>query len=136
MKFIPKANVIFTYHKDLAKSCNFYEHILGLEMVVDQGWCKIYKMTDHAFIGLVDHLHGTHKPNEIKPVIVGFVTPDLDRIYAHLQANNVTIFKPLKQHDAIGVRGFMALDPEGYTLEFEDFLDSPRNTRIREILNK
>lgn len=132
--FHPKANVIFTYHKDLQRSCDFYERILGLKLAVDQGWCKIYQMTPHAFIGLVDHEHGTHKPDPIKPVIIGFVVSDLDGIYTHLQANGVTIFKPLKQHDAIGVRGFMAFDPEGYTLEFEDFLDAPRNAVIREML--
>jgi hypothetical protein len=32
------------------------------------------------------------------------------------------------------VRGFMALDPEGYTLEFETFTDQPRNAAIRKVL--
>ena len=49
---------------------------------------------------------------------------------------NVEIFKDLKQHDSIGVRGFMALDPEGHTLEFQSFNDTPRNARMIALLKR
>jgi uncharacterized glyoxalase superfamily protein PhnB len=85
-------------------------------------------------VGLVDGESGTHKPSDTKPVILSFVSDEVDAWYAHLKARGVTIFKELKSHESIGVRGFMARDPEGYTLEFECFLDQPRNTAIRAAL--
>ncbi len=115
------ATLVFLYYKDLAKACAFYQDVLGLEQVIDQAWCKIFRITPHSMVGLVDGENGTHKPGTAKPVILSFVTPDVDGWYAHLLAQGVTIFKPLKTSESIGVRGFMALDTEGYTLEFESF---------------
>jgi lactoylglutathione lyase len=128
------ANLTFLYYKDLAHAAHFYEEIMGLQLSVDQGTCRIYQITPHSYVGLVDGEHGTHKPSSDKPVILSFVSDDVDGWHAHLQKNGVTIFRPLKTHDSIGVRGFMALDPEGYTLEFETFTDQPRNAAIRKVL--
>jgi predicted enzyme related to lactoylglutathione lyase len=119
------ANLTFFYYRDLPTAMNFYEGVLGLDLVIDQGFCKIYKITPHSFVGLVDGVSGTHKPHEIKPVILSFVAPDaatVDAWHTHLVAHGATIFRPLGTSEKIGVHGFMALDPEGYTLEFEAFV--------------
>jgi lactoylglutathione lyase len=119
------ANLVFFYYNDLPAAMRFYEQVLGLPLTVDQGFCKIYRITSHSFVGLVDGVDGTHKPNPIKPVILSFVVPDVETVdawHAHLVAHGVTIFRPLGTSQRIGVHGFMALDPEGYTLEFEAFL--------------
>jgi predicted enzyme related to lactoylglutathione lyase len=134
--FKPNASITFLYYDDLGSACDFYERVLTLTLVVDQGWCKIYQIAHGAFVGLVDGEHGTHTPAaaDAKPVILSFVTADLDAIYACLQQHGAPIFRPLATHEAIGVRGFMALDPGGYTLEFEQFLDQPRNTLMLGLL--
>jgi hypothetical protein len=67
---------------------------------------------------------------------LSFVTDELDAWHAHLIARNVRIFRPLGTSEAIGVRGFMALDPEGYVLEFEQFIEADRNVTIRHMLGK
>ena len=67
-------------------------------------------------------------------MILSFVAPDaatVDAWHAHLVAQSVTIFRPLGTSEKIGVHGFMALDPEGYTLEFEAFTDQPMNAEMR-----
>lgn len=132
--FTPRAAITFLYYDDLAAACDFYAGILNLPLVVDQGFCKIYQISAGAFVGLVDAEQGTHKPAHDKPVILSFVTDDLETIYARLQASGATIFRPLKTHESIGVRGFMALDPGGYTLEFEAFLEQPRNAKMLAVL--
>ena len=128
------ANLTFLYYKNLARASEFYEAVMGLTLVVDQGFCRIYEMTPQSYIGLVDGENGTHKPSRDKPVILSFVSNDVDEWHAHLVKHGVTIYRPLKTHDSLGVRGFMALDPEGYTLEFETFTDHPRNAAIRRTL--
>jgi predicted enzyme related to lactoylglutathione lyase len=132
--FTPRAAITFLYYDDLAAACDFYAGVLGLPLVVDQGWCRIYRIAAGAFVGLVDAEHGTHKPAQDKPVILSFVTADLDAIYARVQDAGATIFRPLATHERIGVRGFMALDPGGYTLEFETFLDQPRNAKMLALI--
>lgn len=129
-----QATLTFLYYANLARAADFYERILGLTLSVDQGYCRIYQVTPASYIGLVDGENGTHKPSETKPVIVSFVSSEVDAWYAHLLAHNVRILHPLHTHERIGIRGFMALDPEGYTLEFETFLDQPRNASIRAAL--
>jgi predicted enzyme related to lactoylglutathione lyase len=126
------ATLTFFYYRDLPAAMNFYERVLGLDLVIDQGFCKIYKITPHSFVGLVDGVSGTHKPHEIKPVILSFVAPDaatVDAWHAHLVTHGATIFRPLGTSHKIGVHGFMALDPEGYTLEFEAFV-RPRDAQV------
>ncbi len=133
------ANLVFFYYRDLPAAMAFYERVLGLKLAADQGFCKIYQITPHSFVGLVDGVSGTHKPNEIKPVILSFVAPDVatvDAWHAHLVSQGATIFRPLGTSQKIGVHGFMALDPEGYTLEFEAFIDQPQNAEVRAILGQ
>lgn len=132
--FTPRAAITFLYYNHLDAACDFYSGVLGLPQIVDQGFCKIYQIAAGAFVGLVDAEQGTHKPAHDKPVILSFVTEDLDTLYEQLQVKGTPIFRPLKTHERIGVRGFMALDPGGYTLEFESFLDQPRNAQMLALL--
>lgn len=117
-----QAAITFLYYDDLPAACAFYEDVLGLQKKVDQGFCKIYAITPQAWVGLVDGVSGTRKPAADKPVILSFVTDQVDEWHAHLVSRGVPMFRPLATHPSIGVRGFMALDPGGYTLEFEKFL--------------
>ena len=129
-----QATITFLYYDDLPRACQFYESALGLDLVIDQGWCKIYAITPQSWVGLVDAEHGTHKPAADKPVILSFVTDDVDAWHAHLTKLGAPMFRPLGTSQAIGVRGFMALDPGGYTLEFETFLDAPRNAKALTLI--
>ena len=84
------ANIVFAYYKDLARAADFYARVMGLELVVDQGFAKIFRVTDQSYIGLVDSEQGTLKASETKPVIIAFVTNegrvliDLDLLSVHL----------------------------------------------------
>ena len=55
------SQITFLYYKDLDAAQQFYEGILGLEKVEDQGWAKIYRVSSTAFVGLVDEAHGSLK---------------------------------------------------------------------------
>ena len=38
-----KATITWLYYKDLPPMQTFYEEVLGLRQVVDQGWAKVYE---------------------------------------------------------------------------------------------
>ncbi|NVK85391.1 MAG: hypothetical protein HWE21_13790, partial [Cytophagia bacterium] len=43
---------------DLLAQQNFYDEVMGFQMVADQGWTKIYQTSLSGFIGLVDERRG------------------------------------------------------------------------------
>jgi predicted enzyme related to lactoylglutathione lyase len=129
-------NLVFFYYKDLAGAKKFYEDTLGLPLVLDYGFAVIYRISESSFVGLVDEKKGMHKTTEPKTVTLAFVTDEVDGWFQYLSERGVAIKSPLKDSATINVRGFVALDPEGYFLEFENFLEAPRNAGIRESLKK
>ena len=44
--------VTFLYTRDLAASAHFYAEVLGLPLVLDQGLCRIYRVSGDAFLGV------------------------------------------------------------------------------------
>ena len=46
--------VTFLLTSDLAATAHFYEDVLGLPLVLDQGSCRIYQVNGNAFIGFCE----------------------------------------------------------------------------------
>lgn len=129
-----QANVIFLYYRDIPRAQRFYEDVLGLTLAVDQGYSKIYQVSPTSFIGLVDEAQGLHRASEAKAVTVSFATEQVDEWYAYLKGRGVPMKHVLENGRRHPTRGFVALDPEGYYLEFERFLPDPQNARLRAAL--
>jgi catechol 2,3-dioxygenase-like lactoylglutathione lyase family enzyme len=128
------ANVIWLYYRDIPKAQAFYENIFGFKLLVDQGFAWVYASSPTGFIGLVDEAQGLHRYSQEKAVNVCFLTDQIDEWYAHLQAKNVNIKDALEEAESIPVKTFVAFDPGEYFIEFDHFLENPRNQRIRELL--
>jgi catechol 2,3-dioxygenase-like lactoylglutathione lyase family enzyme len=116
------SQITFLYYKDLAKAQQFYEGILGLELVEDQGWAKIYRVNGTAFVGLVDEAHGSLKAQPENAVMLTFVVEDVLAWYRYLREKGVKILQEYGRSDSIQIEYFFAEDPGGYVLEFEHFL--------------
>jgi hypothetical protein len=101
---------------------------------VDQGLAKVYPASATGFIGLVDESRGLHRFSEKKAVNVSFITDRIEAWYEQLCSRGVTIKDPLEDSESIPVRAFVGYDPAGYYIEFDTFLEDPRNRRIREVL--
>jgi predicted enzyme related to lactoylglutathione lyase len=113
----------FFYYKDMVKAGEFYEKIMGFELVQDQKWAKIFKVADNAFMGCVDGNIGYHKHDPTKPVMLTVIVDDPDAWYEHFLENSVeTLNKP---HDDVelNMRIFLLHDPEGYVIEIQKFND-------------
>ncbi|MFC1782282.1 VOC family protein [Planctomycetota bacterium] len=125
-----QGNMVFLYYRDLQRASDFYELIIGLELVADYGFAKILRMSPTSFVGLVDEKEGMHTADEPKTVTLSFVTEDIEKWYVRLQRDGVKMRSPLANATRHPTRGFVALDPEGYFLEFETFLDDPQNEKL------
>ena len=117
-----KGLIPWLYYRDLPKAMEFYQDVMGFEMVVDQGWSKIYRIRDGAYIGLVDERHGYHRASDDKPVIVCLNVHDADAWYEKLKEKGVELEEQPKESERLRIKVFMLRDPEGYVIEIQESL--------------
>jgi lactoylglutathione lyase len=114
--------ITWLYYRDLTRAMEFYERIMDFTLEVDQGWSKIYRIRDGAYVGLVDGSHGYYKANNIKPVILCLNVEDADAWHGRLRRNGLRIEELPRESERLGIRVFMFKDPEGYTIEVQQTL--------------
>lgn len=113
--------ITFFYYDDLERAEKFYSDIMGFELVIDQGWAKIFKVVENAHLGLVDGKRGYHKPNPTKPVMLTVTVSDVDAWYHHLKKLGVKTINEPKDYQELNIRMFLLQDPEGYVIEIQKF---------------
>jgi predicted enzyme related to lactoylglutathione lyase len=111
--------ITFLYYRDLPAAMRFYEDFLGLPLVIDQGWSKIYRICPGAHVGLVDETRGMNKWAAVKPVQLCIRVLDVDAWYAYAKAKSLSGLSKLFENDALGIRAFVFNDPEGYQIEIQ-----------------
>ncbi len=112
--------ITFLHTNDLDATSHFYEDILGLPLVRDQGVCRIYKTSENAYLGFCTHL----ETPVTKSIILTLVTPSVDTWYETLLAKGVEIVNPPAHNPKYQIYHFFFKDPDGYTLEIQHF-DEP-----------
>lgn len=117
-----KGLIPWLYYRDLPGAMRFYEEVMGFEMVVDQGWSKIYRIREGAYVGLVDGEKGYHRPSDTKPVIICLNVHDADAWYRRLKERGVEIEEQPKESERLKIKVFMFKDPEGYVIEIQESL--------------
>jgi catechol 2,3-dioxygenase-like lactoylglutathione lyase family enzyme len=113
--------VIFVYTHDLNALTRFYAEIIGLDLVLDQGACRIFRVARDAFLGVCSRPDRKVHP---EGVTLTFVVADVDGWYDYLWEAGVEIETAPQHHREINVHSFFARDPSGYRLEFQRFEDS------------
>ena len=73
--------VTFLYTKDLERAGAFYGTTLGLEPVLDQGMCRIFRIAGQAFLGIC---HDPERALARDGVILTLVTDAVDQWHGHL----------------------------------------------------
>jgi len=117
-----RGTITWLYYRHLPPAMKFYEEVMGFKMTVDQGWSKIYKVSEDGYLGLVDGAHGHHKANNIKPVIFCLNVNDAEAWYKKVTNAGGEIAETLQESQSLKVRGFMFKDPEGYVVEIQQSL--------------
>ena len=125
-----QGNIIWLYYKDLPAAQGFYEEILGLDLLVDQGFAKVYSLSKTGFIGLVDGAQGLHRFSEEKSVTISFFTDDVRSWFSHLKTNDINLQTQSIQIESEAAEYFVAYDVGGYFIEFDRFLDHEKNQEI------
>jgi catechol 2,3-dioxygenase-like lactoylglutathione lyase family enzyme len=111
--------IAWVFTADLEGTCAFYAEVLGLSLAVDQGASRIYRTGPHGFLGVCAVRPGRWV--DPKGVVITLVTKEVDAWHARLVAKGVEADPPA-QSDTWGIYHFVARDPNGYVVEFQDFL--------------
>ncbi|MEM7799450.1 MAG: VOC family protein [Chloroflexota bacterium] len=117
---INSCNLFYTY-TDLDQAWHFYRDILGYETLMDRNLAKVMRVSKDSTITLADASLGINSPEENKCVTLAVVTPQVEAWYDYLTRSGVSMHREYNPKPGDAHDGFVALDPEGYFLEFERF---------------
>ena len=112
--------VTFLFTRDLAATARFYEAVMGLPLVLDQGSCRIYRVSSDGFVGFCQHLEAPEKPGGI---ILTIVTSEVDEWYHYLSQQGVEFEKPPTHNPKFNIYHSFLHDPNGYLIEIQQFID-------------
>ena len=127
--FRVKAQVTHLYYADRDEAIAFYGEVLGLKAMGEA----------HFAIGADASLmlHATnedHPEGQPQSTAIALLTDQLPAWYTYVQAQNIPVKYTYKPREGGPHDGFVAIDPGGYLLEFEQFKQHPENELFMAIL--
>jgi uncharacterized glyoxalase superfamily protein PhnB/predicted enzyme related to lactoylglutathione lyase len=126
-----RGTVLWLYYEDLEEIQAFYREALDVDILVDQGWAKVYPASPTGFLGFVDGDRGLHQATEEKAVTVSFFTTGLEAWLEHMRGvESFELRAPGMSSEGDFVRTFVGYDPEGYFLEWDEFLEVEVNREL------
>ncbi len=113
------SQITFCYTRDLVATARFYEEVLGLEVVLEQAECRVYRVTDTAFLGFCE------RPDAPRPagVMLTLVLDDVDGWFARLSAQGVAFSIEPTHNERYRIYQCVCEDPNGYAIEIQRFED-------------
>ena len=136
-QFGTTASNVFFYYADLERAERFYRDVLGLRVAADYGFAKILQVAPKSFLTLVDASEGMHSADEPKTTAIALVTDQLDEWWGYIQTQDVEMRSTEYAPEAGSAHdGFVAIDPEGYFLEFERFNPHDENVDLLPALDE
>jgi len=112
--------ITFVYYRDLAKGIDFYEKVLGFSRIIDQGWCKIYQISDSGYLGIVDESRGMQNWHKDKTVQICIRVPEVAPWYAYCKELDPPNLSEMFVSEELKIKAFVFDDPEGYQVEFQE----------------
>ncbi len=116
---IADAQITFLGCADLARSRTFYESVIGLQVVVDQGSCLVFRVANDAYLGVCERKGAS--PGVA--TIVTLVTDDVDAWCDRVVGAGGAIRSGPTHNDEYGIYHAFLQDPDGHTLEIQRFDD-------------
>lgn len=130
----PNAAITFLTYEDLEAGDRFYREVLGLPLVEDQGWAKVYRIHGAAYVGIVEARRGpVERPvgsGALLSIVVKDVA-DVDAWYQRLKNEpSIEILNEPTLVLDIPVYSFFLVDPGGYRIEIQAFTDPEMQERF------
>jgi catechol 2,3-dioxygenase-like lactoylglutathione lyase family enzyme len=111
-------HITFLDTRDLARTADFYERVLGLRLARDQGRCRIYHVAGDAYVGFCEKSDATAPAGG---VTLTLVSDDVDGWWRHLAALDVELVKAPADNPPYRIYNAFVRDPNGYLVEIQRF---------------
>lgn len=120
----PYASITFLTYEDMKAGDHFYREVLGLSLIEDQGWAKVYRIHGAANVGIVEARRGPVGKPVGSGTLLSIVVEDVDVWYEKLKDEpSIEILGPPAMVLDIPVYSFFFKDPGGYHLEIQAFTE-------------
>lgn len=122
--------VTFLYTNAPARSFAFYEDVIGLPLVLDQGSVRIYRASGDGYLGICATSQVQQGPTpDRRPggVIFTFVCrrrEEVDVWHSYLVSRGVAFETQPALNQTFNIYNCFFRDPDGYLLEIQAFLDA------------
>ena len=113
------SHIVFLATRDLRKTAEFYEQTLGLSLALDQGRCRIYKVSREAYLGFCERPEAPQTDG----VTVTLVTRQVDEYCDRLRERGVCFEKEPAYNAEYKIYHCFLRDPNGYLVEVQRFED-------------
>lgn len=110
----------FLYTRDLKATARFYEEVMDLQLALDQGDCRIYRVGRDAFLGFCERVD---TPTHPVGVILTIITNEVDGWYRHLRDQGVEFESEPTLNPRYEIYHCYLRDPNGYLIEIQRFED-------------
>lgn len=114
--------ITFLYVDDLDRSSAFYQGVMGLQMVLDQAHCRIYRTGKTAYLGICENQDQGNQ-EEREGVIFTLVVDDVRGWYDYLRDQGWEMLEEPKYNERYLITHFFFRDPDGYLIEIQRFED-------------
>lgn len=120
MRTDTEAFIAFLPTRDLEAAHEFWHGRIGLELVLDQGVCRIYRAASGGFLGFC---RSSEPPEPAGRVVLTLVTDDVEAWHRRLVADGVRTDGEPRLNERFRIFHFFAEAPDGYRLEVQRFED-------------
>ncbi|HVQ76896.1 MAG TPA: VOC family protein [Candidatus Binatia bacterium] len=110
--------ITFLDTRDLARTADFYERVLGLRLARDQGTCRIYHVAGTAYLGFCQRADA---PAPRPGLTLTLITDHVDEWCARLKGEGVEFVKEPAENPPYRIYNAFVRDPNGYLLEIQRF---------------
>jgi catechol 2,3-dioxygenase-like lactoylglutathione lyase family enzyme len=110
--------ITFLDTRDLTRTSDFYERVLGLRLARDQGSCRIYHVSGNAYVGFCQRADA---PVDPRGITLTFVTDRVDEWWAQLEREGVELVKEPADNPPYRIYNAFVRDPNGYLIEIQRF---------------
>ncbi len=112
------SNITFLYYKNLDEAIRFFEDTLELTMVMDQGFARVYKVTETSFLGMVK----TKEEASENDTLFSFTVDDVEAYYQIFKGKNVKNLTEMNYFKDIPLKSFFFEDFSNHRFEIQEFL--------------
>jgi len=111
--------VTFLYYEDFSYGIDFMENSLQLDLVMDQGFARVYKVNEKAFLGIVEKKDSTEVSGS---TLFSLSTTNVEGEYKRVKDLKVYNLTEIKHFESIPLKSFFFDDAEGHKFEIQQFL--------------